>query len=84
MKKIQRKRPPMMPRMVFGGPNSSWRPGEEGGEGLAVSEVEDRRGLAHRSSLSGWPVWSSSELAILMGRPMGVSYSLVQSMPKAL
>ncbi len=36
------------------------------------------------SSSIGRPVVSSKELAILMGRPTGVMYSLVQSMPMAL
>ena len=37
-----------------------------------------------RSSGMGLPVLSSKELAIFMGRPMGVMYSLVQSIPMAL
>ena len=32
----------------------------------------------------GFPVLSSKELAIFTGRPMGVMYSLVQSIPIAL
>src|SRR5437773_5883835 len=36
------------------------------------------------SSWTGSPVRSSSELAIFTGRPMGLMYSLRQSMPSAL
>src|SRR6266849_4165016 len=43
-----------------------------------------RRRRRHSNSRIGSPVPSSNELAILMGRPIGVSYSLVQSIPKAL
>ena len=39
---------------------------------------------AQSNSRIGSAVPSSRELAILMGRPIGVSYSFVQSMPKAL
>jgi len=36
------------------------------------------------TSATGSPVWSSIELAILTGRPMGCMYSFCQSIPKAL
>ena len=36
------------------------------------------------SSLTGLPVVSAIELAIFTGRPMGLMYSFVQSIPKAL
>ena len=40
--------------------------------------------LDQTNSLIGSPVVSLMELAILIGRPIGVMYSLVQSIPKAL
>src|SRR5437764_3323398 len=42
------------------------------------------RRYAHTSSRIGSAVVSSREFAILIGRPIGVSYSLVQSIPNAL
>ena len=38
----------------------------------------------YTNSVTGSPVWSSSELAIFTGLPIGCMYSLCQSIPKAL
>ena len=43
-----------------------------------------RRSMTYASnSFTGEPVRSSRELAILIGRPMGLMYSFFQSMPSA-
>ena len=59
---------------------SEWDPGSIG---AFVCAVPLERNYAS-SSFTGSPVRSSSELAILIGRPIGLMYSFVQSIPSVL